>query len=406
VKNCKAFENSPADLKNCIENSNLCKYCSDQYSGYPDCLHSYSDCTYHPQKYGLQEASECLLYFYSNKEFSSSFLFQNPNSQMCENPYEQIYPGDSSTCLDIFPETAKCSASSKCPDCPCGAVDKTVSENKISENRVCTADCVSNNYNGDNLTFYCQASDMSEEQKSAELQYENAKQFTCSKAYEIPVGQAVDDAKDWADKLIQNIGDFVKKTQNMIEYIKKAGNAQNYCKCNSKFDSGDPICKTDCQYNPPVTTTTVDPDTNSETTTTADPFCSFVPCQGNPCSQIIFYLQVVVDYYPPIKKSFEDFYTFTLTSQTTDTVKELVYSRNSMNSCSVYAKQQNTSYLYTSVPAEFRRFTTGPIKTLDCTRAYLNGFVQDRCYGIIGGTVASPPQDLTDNWFCCEQVNR
>jgi hypothetical protein len=439
LRECVSQEGDFSNLKNCIDGSHLCKYCSGQYSGYPDCV-------INPKR----------------QDYSSSSLYLHPEYQVCENPYENYY-GMEARCVDVYPETAKCSSASECPDCPCAIVRETISQTisqgsnnynstsssalpgepgyvpgggssgggepgyvpgggssgggsqggsrtiqtTFSNYRTCSGQCGEYGYNGDPLTFYCKsAEELSDEEKSAELKYESAKRYTCSKAYEIPVGQAVDDARKWAEKLLKNVSDFVEKVQNMVKYLKQLGEERNYCQCDSKYDGGTPICTTNCQYNKETTTTTINPETGSEITTTTPPSCTFVSCSGNPCQKMINLLSAVSGYYDKIKEGVASLNLFILIDKRTDIVKELIYSRNTMNDCSVYAKQENPVYIYSSVLAEFRSFVEGPIKTLNCTRAYLNGFVQERCYGVIDGSVATPPEDLTDNWFCCEKVNR
>lgn len=427
IKSCEEFKDSPNDLKGCIENSDLCKYCSDQYAGYPDCVTN-------PKR----------------QDYSSSSLYLHPGYQVCENPYDNYY-GMEAPCIDVYPETAKCSSASECSDCPCAIIKETISQtisqssNNYNSNsspalpgepgyvpgggnssgggsqggsktiqttfsnyRTCSGQCGEYGYNGDPLTFYCKSPEemLSDEEKSGELKYESAKRYTCSKAYEIPVGQGVDGAKKWANELFKNVSDFTEKVQNMVKYLKKIGEEKNYCQCDSKYDGGKPICTTNCQYNSKTTTTTIDPYTGEEITTTVPPSCTFVPCSGNPCQKMINLLSAVSGYYDKIKEGLASLNLFILIDKRTDIVKELIYSRNTMDDCSVYAKQQNSVYIYSSVVTEFRSFVEGPIKTLNCTRAYLNGFVQERCYGVIDGSVATPPEDLTDNWFCCEKVNR
>jgi len=427
LKQCTSQDGDFSNLKNCIDGSHLCKYCSSQYSGYPDCVTN-------PKQ----------------QDYSSSSLYLHPGYQVCENPYDNYY-GMEARCIDVYPETAKCSSASECPDCPCAIVKETISQTisqssnnynpnsspalpgepgyvpgggnssgggsqggsktiqtTFSNYRTCSGQCGEYGYNGDPLTFYCKSPEeiLSDEEKSGELKYESAKRYTCSKAYEIPVGQGVDDAKKWANELFKNVSDFTEKVQNMVKYLKKIGEEKNYCQCDSKYDGGKPICTTNCQYNPETTTTTIDPYTGEEITVTVPPSCTFVPCSGNPCQKMIDLLSQVSGYYNQIKDGLSSLNLFILIDKRTDIVKELIYSRNTMNDCSVYAKQQNPVYIYSSVVTEFRSFVEGPIKTISCYRAYMNGFVQERCYGWFEGFVSTPPEDLTDNWFCCEKVNR
>ncbi len=216
---------------------------------------------------------------------------------------------------------------------------------------------------------------------------------TCSKSQEIPIGQTVDGAKNWADNLISNADTVKKGAQKMIDQMTKigtagvVGKAYNYCKCDAKHDTGNtPVCTTDCKFNPP--------DVNGNNCN-----CEFVPCEGSPCEQMADYLSELWGDYGELKNNFITFYTTMLTEPRSDIIKELSYSRQQTNQCSTV---NNTSGLIE--------------RLLNCTRAMdeiispiKNGYVMfnnqkinNYCYGKYLGKLFNQP--LTDNWYCCQST--
>jgi len=117
LKNCATENNNLESLQKCAEAAKRCQYCSDQYAGYADCLKS---------PYSLQN------------NFSSSYIYQHPNYQICKSPNEYSTQLDS-TCITLYPETTKCPASSQCPECPCDTVSELVSNNSLSNTTTSSA---------------------------------------------------------------------------------------------------------------------------------------------------------------------------------------------------------------------------------------------------------------------------
>ncbi|MFH1968344.1 MAG: pilin [bacterium] len=109
-KACGTKFDDPDFIKNCAETSAaLCTYGSDQNAGYPDCLKSpYS----------------------TSGNYSSSFVYENPASQICSNPNKIISAG--TTCQSQYPETSKCPSASACPSCPCGIAYKYIEASSSS----------------------------------------------------------------------------------------------------------------------------------------------------------------------------------------------------------------------------------------------------------------------------------
>ena len=179
----------------------------------------------------------------------------------------------------------------------------------------------------------------------------------------------------------------------------KAGEAihtppvKDYCKCNAKFENNDPICKTDCRYNQfwmPIFFEGIIIDWYPVCN------CIFIPCNGSPCQQEADYLSEIWNSFRDLRLFFIDFYTAMLQEPRSDIMKELEYSRQKINTCSVTSNTQGTEAIL-----------------LNCTRAEneatslynakwfsYNG-QPGACYG---GSVGKN-FDLTDNWFCCNLYN-
>src|SRR3989344_8054446 len=63
--------------------------------------------------------------------------------------------------------------------------------------------------------------------------------------------------------------------------------------------------------------------------------CALVPCNGNPCEQVLDYLSEVWDKYRQIKLAFIDFYKTMLAEPRSNVLKQLAYSRKMTNECSL-----------------------------------------------------------------------
>ncbi len=404
LKTCTDKYSDPDNLKNCMDNSFLCKYGSDQYAGYPDCAKNQG-------------------------QYSSSYLYQNPDKQKCRYPY-RLYTysngvNSGQTCLNLYPETAKCPSASMCPKCPCGIINETINydsgesgggggsggggngsnggngeelSTKILGYQIATGACNESSYNDDPLTFYCQQNWWNKEIKTEEKNpIPIGKEKICSKEKEIPVGQTIDDAEKWADELIKNIDNFTKTTGEMIQYVKSIIQEQNYCQCDSACEEGRP-CSFSCRYFPE--------------TDTADASCTPVLCAGISCQKMINLLRGgatknckaakngIFYYYDRIYKESKTFYKFAILDGRTDIVKKLSYSRKKMNEAG-------------TAQSAFDR----EIKILSCERVQdeiispikegkvrvENKTIESYCYGKILGKILKTPEPLADNWFYCEQ---
>jgi len=408
LKTC-AESGSPDNLENCADNSFLCEYGSDQYAGYPDCTEN------------------------NQSKYSSSYLFQNPNTQRCEYPYRP-YANSSQICLNLYPETAKCPTASKCPTCPCGKIEETIdydsgesnsdddddsdsssdsnsssSDNKNVENileyQAVIGTCNKSAYNDDPLTFYCQKDWWYKENKMEEKNNPEpiGKEKVCSKEKEIPVGQTVDKTEAWAYVLLENIEKVIEATDDLIKYINKIAQEQNYCKCDSVCYDDFP-CSSDCVYVEPMC---------SEDGTCTEPKCVVVPCAGISCQKMINLLKGgstencpkeekgIFYYYDKIYKESKDFYKFILTGDRSDILKSLSYSRKKMDEASTVQTAYNKEVKILSCE-RVQDEIISPIKEGEIR---INGskVIESYCYGKNLGEILKTSKPLADNWFYCEE---
>lgn len=390
---CENNSSSKDYVKMCVNNAYLCKNCSDQYAGYPECLKENS----------------------GSDEYSSSYLWQNQGEQQCP----ACYP-----CSETFPDsqTQKCPSCSKCPNCPCDiTTTQAVTESEEGEQtcsetksyRVCSTDCNEYKYNDDPLTFYCQNSWwLNEKEKNTIPLGENLK---CPLQSEIPVGKTVDDTEAWAGSFADKIKGFVKKTQELIDYLKKIGDEKDYCQCDSKCEGGEPICHTKCIFDQFWIQNDENPFLGGKWVCV----CGTVPCSGKSCQKIINWLvgksaaaacSVGISNPGVEQKSTQVSNELTkikdfLASQTvSDIVKELNYSREQVNRCGVVQTSSEKQ-----------------VKLLSCQRVIDNlapeiknsGYyiiadgqkVYDYCYGQQLSLDTSNSDSMMDNWFCCENYS-
>jgi hypothetical protein len=325
----------------------------------------------------------------------------------------------------MCPETAKCPASSNCPDCPCDQIENqtinfsvpnTSNTNNAGNEGYYTSgitfsayqmvgpQCNGYFYNDDPLTFYCENNWWENPNREGLSPTPLGENLRCSKAGEIPVGRTVDDAKNWADTLISNADSINNDDiQPMLDQMKKIGDAkdtspiQDYCKCNARLETNEPICKTGCQYSqfyvPPTKKTAGFWVCN----------CAFVPCDGNPCQQITDYLSELWNDYGQFKLDFIDFYTYMIKEPRSDIMKELTYSRQTTDNCSSVNKSSEAGgKLLDCTRAE--QEITSPVRTSSIK--INNQSIYGYCYGTELGKILTPAADLTDNWFCCEKFQQ
>jgi hypothetical protein len=202
---------------------------------------------------------------------------------------------------------------------------------------------------------------------------------------EVPVGKTVDDTFLWVSKLKSTVDNASEELGNMISFLNKVGHAQNYCKCTSVWDTGKPICTTTCQY------------VKGNDSASSD-MCNVIPCNGNSCKQIMNYLDQVSVYANQVKLGFINFYRFAATGGgRSDILKELTYSRNQANNCSLVGDNfgQDAELLNCKrVQQELGSPINGGSITVDSNGRKIKNY----CYGQELGTILGIP--MTDNWFC------
>ena len=293
IGNCANQATDQGNANFCINNSYLCKNGSDEYAGYQDCAEPSTvnmACSSFIDKKTCEAAFGCA--WNNNKcsqNYSGSFLYDNPNNQKCPNPYVppaagtscyNIKAGPTTSCQNLCPETTKCVSSSQCPNCSCDQLNQTfnfsvpnnstnsnagnegynVQSQNVSSDELVGPQCNQYSYNDDPLTFYCENSpEWYSDQNNPGKQQGNNKNpqgssLICPKSGEIPVGQTVDNAENWATWIMNSENKIDNDIFQMVGMMTLIGNAkstspiQNYCKCNAKYTDNKPVCVTSCQY--------------------------------------------------------------------------------------------------------------------------------------------------------------
>ena len=220
----------------------------------------------------------------------------------------------------------------------------------------------------------------------------------CLPGGEVPVGQTIDGAQNWANGLIDSADKMKQNIENILIQMYKAGKAidttpvKEYCKCDAKFENSEPICKTDCIFNQEWIDESIDGDGNIIPGHWVCG-CALEACKGNPCDQIIDYLSQIWNSYRQFKLEFIDFYMVMTIEPRSDIMKELTYSRKQANQCSVVRNNFGTESRLmscTRVEAE----VISPI--IDGHIIYSGEEINSYCYG------ENLNNSLTDNWFCCQ----
>ena len=451
--NCANNATDQGNTKYCINSAYLCKNGSDQFAGYADCLDNTklptssgqscfknSDC---PSCESCGSNHTCAI------DYSGSFLFDNPDCQKCPEPYDtpakntycyktpsnnNTTSSNNTSCQELCPDTSKCPRASNCPNCKCNQVNETLTFSipnasnggvntpgdnageegyadvgqDVSAKQIVTGECNGYNYNDDPLTFYCEDSWWTQPDREGQNTMPIGAQRNCPAEQEVPVGQTVDGAENWASGIISTTNTEIQDIQNLIDLITRIGKAkktdpiQDYCKCPAEFYNKKPICSSDCQFNQVWVPDLVNGGGAWQCS------CDFVACQGGPCEQIIILLSEVWDDYRTIKIDWTNFYTYLIQDARSDILKMLTYSRQTTSSCSV--TQNNFGTFSNTISGSQARM-------LNCTRAedekipsvisgnaiFNNHVVPDYCYGQALGKLFNTP--LTDDWFCCNLQN-
>ena len=279
--------------KYCIDNAYLCENGSNEYAGYQECVDTTGGCS----------ADK-----YSSSQLYYDRISNDGDCQKCSQPYSPpaqdsaCYSSKASSttsCQTLCPETSKCQAASKCPDCPCdeianpsdqkqpqtvkfyspddssgpwgpegicgwpfmsdsgsiGSDGYTTASKNISAYDIVGPQCNQYSYNDDPLTFYCQDQWWNDPAREGLSTTPIGAERVCSQGGDVPVGQTVDDAINWADSIIGSVNgstdtsyiqsgsNFDEDIQSMIDKMTTLGDAiddpiiDNYCKCNARSET-------------------------------------------------------------------------------------------------------------------------------------------------------------------------
>jgi len=408
------------NLDYCISRSySLCKYGSSQNAGYADCVNGY----------GCAETKGTYPPFFKSDLFSASYIFQNSEKERCQDNFAQCFidKNVTQTCPKVYPETTKCPSLSKCPYCPCTSIENETlyfqplpaTPSRCSEGggtynfsttgfQIVGAECGEYALNGDPLTFYCQTSWWNNDKEKRETPMGKAR--FCSKDSEIPVGQTIDDAQKWADAFTQKIDDFMEliasEVTGPIQKLKDHVSNQDYCRCDSKMNKdtcGDesagqePACSVDCKFEK-----TPKKDASGNATEGYDCACTLDPCKGQPCQQMLDLLTKISNAYNKLTEPYGELWDFYINDQRSDVLKELTYSREKTNNCSV----QKNSYGEQVKLMDCGRIEDELIPPMNnATSTIINGKeIKNYCYGKKLGELFNT--NLNDNWFCCQMYNQ
>ena len=140
--------------------------------------------------------------------------------------------------------------------------------------------------------------------------------------------------------------------------------------------------------------------------------CDFVPCKGSPCQQVTDYMSQLWNLNRQLKLDFVNFYAGTdkkegtngnpgtpakpgiITEPRSDIMKELTYSRQSTNNCSLLSSQGTGERMLSCTRVEDE--IIAPINTGKDNYKGVNSY----CYGRSLGELSD--KSLMDNWFCCQ----
>jgi hypothetical protein len=130
--------------------------------------------------------------------------------------------------------------------------------------------------------------------------------------------------------------------------------------------------------------------------------CNIEPCKGSPCQQMIDYHSDLWNTYKNLQSVYMNATSRIISEKRSDILKKLTYSRQKTNSCSTTSTEYGSAEVRLLSCTRARDELVPPINqeltTID-GKKYPN-----YCYGNELGIALNPPQDLTDNWYCCEQA--
>ncbi len=427
VVQCSKEITDPGNTQYCINNAYTCQNGSSQFPAYSDCVANNAkiqtsqnkNTALQDSQNNIQAGQNC-----STVYNSASFLYDHPECELCPNEYLPAVKGSycydssnpSAPCSQVCPQTLKCPAASNCPICPCDQVDKdfnflvanknngtnfgnegqTKINKAVSAHQLVGPQCNNYSYNDDPLTFYCQDNWWQDPENTKQEAKPKGLEMRCEQSGEIPVGQTVDAAQAWANSIINTVDKTEKSLQQIFDDAKKitSKNPNQYCTCDSKYDSGSPICTSSCEYVPPTTST--DDQGNPVTT---DASCALQTCSGNSCKQMIDYMTQIWNDSRQIRLDYIDLYVGSLQEPRSDILKGLTYARNQTDSCSAVNNLSGASEQILSCTNVENELIPDIIPTGTNLKP-----LDYYCYGKNLGNLKS--QTLTDNWFCCQQTSK
>jgi hypothetical protein len=337
---------------------------------------------------------------------------------------------------DCSDEEAVCSPRGFCIS-NAGQEGYSVAQPQIVGYQMVGPQCTEYAYNGDPLTFYCQKefwNDPQKEQGKPPTPIGSEKNVDYSLKSEIPVGQTVDDALAWANKLVTTSTYLHRDVQRIVEDMRIMGKAQNnkildkkneeidnpakdYCKCNAKLINGDPICTGNCKY-----AETLMPTYDDQGTYLGEEWqcsCNSEPCKGNPCQQMINYHSHLWNDFKNFKREYINYDTWIISEPRSDILKELTYSRQQIDSCNVKSTDYGLSKARLLSCSKAERELVPPINTTEYLKKQelsnilhipleterleklIDEKIEGVCYGQKLGLITGV--DIMDNWFCVTQ---
>ncbi|MBU3934663.1 hypothetical protein KKC00_01730 [Patescibacteria group bacterium] len=396
LKECANRFEDFSEFKKCAEGAFGCKYCSDQYAGYPDCL-----------KKG------------TGTEYYYSYLFENQNKIKCKDC--STIAGEWNACRRSFPEALKCPSCSPCPACPC----EQIISGDDNIYGVCSGQCGEFSYNDDPLTFYCRYDYW--EELEEKISFPLGREKVCPLENEIPIGQTVDETEYWAKKIVELIENYLKEAEDAAEYIKTIGAEKDYCLCSSSCGGNESICEGSCEFWQEEVID-IDSETGEPIGSHWECGCTQLPCSGHPCQKIINLLRGktpdqkcpegveykgVEWYAEKIWASLKDLMIFNEETKS-EALKMLIYSRKIMDKCSFAAKLfkedvklLNCKRLEAEIisPIIYGRVIIGVFGKI-LAESTTSDKTLKKCYGKDVSDLLNISEPLLDNWFCCEGISK
>lgn len=353
----------------------------------------------------------------NNGDYSSLYFYNHPEKQKCPDCTQTIDKNGKVTISGIqqYQECLKGPSCSYAPKAPC--VDDACTS--IDQNLLnCSSTCEKFSYSGDPLTFYCAKDKDIPATDWVKEKWKLYDAMTCQKSTEVPVGQTVDGAIAWGEKIGKATSDFLQKTNDMVQYIKNIANevspGKNYCNCDSPCGDGKYACSGTCNlFQSPAL------DKNGKQTGVN---CSCAPstnCGGSPCQKIIGLLlgkkiddncpkgteyKGMEDYANKISEALTSLKTLPLNLDKSEVLKRLNFSREKMdeNSTKIKITPDKTLSIFNCYQVQNNYYPTIVSGNVVIGNKKIPGY----CYGEKVSAYLQPSNLLLDNWFSCEKQSQ